>query len=441
MKRENNIETAQFDRAVSDAFQSAPDCGAFGAFDDLSRRRMMNEILDLAAKAPSPADVDTGVRRRPVRVLAMGAAAAVIMSLAGLWGFGVLSSTSRETSASRPTYFGEVQNLRGALYFDESPAAINDPVPVDKSIRTAQSTALLRLPTGISWQMESHSQGEIAPLTVNRLQVTVRSGESWFRVDPARKGPAFSVMTPMGRIDVTGTVFVVNADPSDVRVTLLKGKVQVTDSAGNTYWVAAGHVMHLREQTQYALPLDAQRRMQERLVELFGSTEKATVATNSDGTPADGMDTEARPDKVDADDAPPRHPPAAGRTSHQLLAEIQRQRRARNWGKVAGLYKRLIQSAPGSETAVVSRVSLGEIYLSKLQQYKDALFHFDKYLQSGHTALLPEASYGRCSALKAMGNREREIQCLDGFIKRFAGAFQAPKARARLEVLRSRDRI
>jgi hypothetical protein len=161
------------------------------------------------------------------------------------------------------------------------------------------------------------------------------------------------------------------------------------------------------------------------------------VAKNATQETIDVMDGHQKIDVVS--DSATREATASADLRH-IHEEIQAYRKKRDWGRVAALYKRLIQSAPGSETAVVSRVSLGEIYLTKLHQYKSALVHFDRYLRSGHTALLPEAFYGKCNALKALGNRDGEVRCLARFIKQFNGAFQVPDARARLDALRGQDK-
>ncbi len=435
MKREDNFETTTFENALSDVFQDDPEGGAFGSFDDLSRRRMVNDILTLAANAPATRFGEP-LRKGNAYLWRIGVAAAVLCTLGAALFAGFRHSEAK--IPSQPVYFGEVQAVGGALYFDERPVGVNAPIPVTEPIRSEKGPALLRLPTGITWQLGDHGRGEIASLSSKRLQVTVAAGESWFRVDPKRSGPAFSVNTSMGRIDVTGTIFVVNVDPSEVRVTLLRGSVWVTRTDGKREKVETGYVLHLREAKQQALSAETSRRMTDRLRAL------AWMEDASAATPIAVLDVErehlSNLGVTKGASGPTREEPTRP-DARQLLKEIQAQRKQRNWGRVASLYNKLIRQAPSSETAVVSRVSLGEVYLTKLQQYKEALAQFDSYLQSGHTALLPEASFGRCNAFRSLRRRDQEIQCLDGFLKQFENSFQAPDARARLQTLRNHGHI
>lgn len=436
MKRKSGLETATFDRALSDAFQGGPECGALGTVDDLSRRRMINDIILEASVTSGRGIVEERKNTEGHRTLMVGAVAAVIgvFMVASLI-YGTVTS-SRKTATPSPVemYFGEVQENGGNLFFGDQSALRYAPIPVGKSIRTENGAAALRLPTGIDWRMTPHGHARIASLEPERLNIEVLAGESWFRVDPNREGPSFSVDTKMGRIDVTGTIFLVEVGPSDVRLTLLEGEVWVTRATGRRNLVPAGHVMYLGNGLQRPIVAEEEKRLQARLAQMTWETDPAAVTVNVAPT----LDDEPPPHGKTAFDIDPQAREMVAKLDfRQLHEEIQASRKKGDWGRVAVLYTRLIQSAPGSEAAIVSRVSLGEVCLTKLHQYKDALLHFEKYLRSGHTALLPEAFYGKCSALKALGKRDREMACLDRFVQRFASAFQASDARARLDALRS----
>lgn len=437
MTRKRDLEIAKFDSAVSDAFRGGPECGRFGTFDDLRRRRMVNDILRKASERDTP-DVDETSRfGRGLRTLMFGAAAAIV--LGGFIVAVVLVKANQSERASvmplRDVYYGEVQAASGRLFFGESVAPRHAPIPVGRSIHTTNGSALLRLPTGIDWQMKHGSHGRIASLDPETLTVELLSGENWFRVDPARVGPAFSVETELGRIDVTGTIFVVNVEPSDIRVSLLKGDVWVSRDFGQRVRLKAGHGIHLGDGRQYALASAERKRMHAELGTLdwqLQTTDRVSTTTTAEAAPSASR-VEAR---AVAPSGPSGPLSAAKRDFRHLQKEIQTSRKRRDWGRVATLYERLIQSAPGSEAANVSRVSLGEIYLTKLGRYNDALRQFNTYLRTGHAALVPEAFYGKCGALNALGKRVEEVRCLDEFIRRFDSAFQTPDAKARLQVLR-----
>ncbi|MBN2525362.1 MAG: FecR domain-containing protein [Deltaproteobacteria bacterium] len=431
MKRNQNLDAEQFDRAVLDAFLDDTDCGAFGTIDTLSKRRDVNDILMLASEKESATATLTASSKHSSGLIGFSSAAAIVIAaLTAIFVWYTSNKSTESSSEEHPTtWFGEVQNLGGTLYLGNQPAVPNAPLPVEKTIRIDEGTAMLRLPTGIAWHMEQNTHGEIHSIKDNRLEVTVHQGESWFNVDPQRMGPAFSVQTPMGSIDVTGTIFVVNAKEDDTTVTLLKGEVWITLESGRRMRLKAGNLVHLRKQSQSELSKQESADYHKRLVALKWAKETSLdVADNTEASSA--MNGSAEKNGVAHLNGA-----ASVLTQSQLLRDIRSQRQQHNWGKVADLYQRLIRNAPRSETAIVSRVSLGEVYLTKLNRFGDALTHFNKYLKSGHTALLPEASIGKCRALRGMGKHEKEMKCLENFIATYPSAFQTPDAKTRLDKL------
>ena len=244
MTHERKTTAEKFGAALSDAFQDAPACGALGAFDDLSRRRMINDVLDAASLVEAETDLRLPTGRRTAGIWTVGIAAGFVALLVS----GVFWLTMGGAGTPSPdVYFGEVYSGSANLFIDGKGTAIHAPVPVGKSMHTTDGDAQLRLPTGIDWWMNKHSAADISSFDSEQIQVSVRSGEVWFRVDPARKGPAFSIDTDMGRIEVIGTIFAVKVMPGAVRVTLLKGAVRVVRPTGQVDQVPEAYSMNLRE--------------------------------------------------------------------------------------------------------------------------------------------------------------------------------------------------
>ncbi|MBN2718067.1 MAG: FecR domain-containing protein [Deltaproteobacteria bacterium] len=436
MTRNYNMDTALFDCAVSDAFRDDHGCGALGDIDVLSKRRDVNDILAMAQQREADARF-ARLSRKPAGtpLMLISAAAILLLAVGGgiIFHFASAKQNPMAKTETTANWFGEVQNPGNALFLGDTLAAVNAPVPVDELIRSEEGEAMLRLPTGIDWYMKEHASGKIRPLSAAHLKVALQSGENWFRVDPNRKGPAFSVETPMGQIHVTGTIFVVNVDNDDVRVTLLKGGVWITLPSGNRKRLDEGHSLRLTEETPAVLSEEAAQQYETQLALLNWTDGAHSLADDTYDTSEHGDRLSvARTHKTAASD---KNGPAA-LTQQQLLKAIRRERQQHNWGKVVELYQRLIKMAPQSETAIVSRVSLGDICLSKLHRYGDALNNYNRYLQSGHTALLPEATFGKCNALKGLGKRAQETRCLETFVTRYPGAFQVGDAQTRLNALR-----
>ncbi|MBN2341649.1 MAG: FecR domain-containing protein [Deltaproteobacteria bacterium] len=438
MKQHIDIPNRQFDDAVTDAFRDAPACGAFGTIDDLSRRRAVNHIVQKAASAARNVS-EVHPRWTHRRVRAAGAIAAVLVLGIALTWYLVLFGSASPAALSAASYFGEVQTVHGAVFIDDDSAYRHAPLPVEKPMRTAEGTALLRMPTGIDWWMASHAAGKINRLEFNQLHVSVSSGENWFRVDPERQGPAFSVLTPMGRIHVTGTIFVVRVTADDVVVTLLKGKVLVQDAQQTPHEVQTGYSIHLQNGQTVPVSENEQAQLRQQLATLHWEESTATPTLTAASSTVDNSATGDTSVAVSASVQPATTDKPAD--IKQLHMSIQNARKAGDWKKVAGLYKRLIRTSPAGDAAIVSRVSLGDVYLSRLHRYGDALSQYDYYIQSRHPTLLPEATYGKCLALKAMKQSAREQQCLEQFVRRFPGVLQVESARSRLSVLQAKPTL
>ncbi|MBN2718153.1 MAG: FecR domain-containing protein [Deltaproteobacteria bacterium] len=432
MTRKSEIGVDIFDNAMADVFRNGPECGDFGQIEELRRRRMMNHILAApASRAPYLDDKFKPVPQR--RTGWIWLAAAVIVGAIGIalvTRMMIFPSQSALMATSDASWFGEVLTAGNGIEMDGRFVMANAPVPIGKLIRTNTENATLRLPTGIDWAMSANSEGKVISAGENRIDVSVLAGESWFRVDPNRNGPAFAVQTRLGRIHITGTIFVVNATPADVTVTLLKGQVWVQRNTGERDLIKAGHVLHMSSGRQTDLAVDEQARHQQQLSAL--SWEGRAVAASDDSLVQrdDGAGILTKKDLTGI---------AASKNRKSNLQRIHREiqacRRSGDWTKAVSLYQQLIRSAPASEAAKVSRVSLGDIYLTKLHRYNDALSQFNRYIRSGHRALLPEAMYGKCRALRSLHNSDGERKCLQSFVQSFPGAIQATDARARMKSL------
>ncbi len=444
MKRNSTFDADKFDHALSDAFREAPECGAFGTFDDLTRRRMINGILSRAALESEKNAASKATMNSRRQLLAWIAASAAVV-VAGLLGVLLLTapqqSQNEEAISSVEFYFGEVRQSKGLLYIGGKEAVFQAPVPVGKTIHTKEGNALLGLPTGIEWWISNQSRVEISSIDQTDLKVRIIAGENWFRVDPKRQGPSFSVQIESGLIEVTGTIFMVNADIPGTEVTVWEGKVRVTNKFGQTILVEAGQMLRLSENSQYELSDEEKQMMHAKLIELAWSDKEysSKKMDNEKDLRITAANTNENRELQSKQSLQTKETSVTD--IRQLHEEIQRCRQKGDWERTASLYQKLIQSAPTSETALVSRVSLAELYLTKLYRYKEALTHFDRYLQSNHTALTPEAFYGKCRTLKALNRKKQEEQCLELFTSKFSNSLQTREAKARLDILRSDKQI
>lgn len=433
MTWKSDVENQKFDRAMIDAFNDDPACGAFGEIEELRRRRMMNEILAATPRVKTVRESEV-VDGRGTAAKRLWIAAAVIVGLIGaglLVKEKVFSASKDITIAETESYFGEVFEENGNIFMDGRLSSLHAPIPVGKSIRTQEGNARLRLPTGIEWWMSGGSTGKIESAGEQKIDVAVLNGENWFRVDPTREGPAFTVKTPLGKIHVTGTIFVVRTTPEDVTVALLKGEVWVTRNSNERNLVKTGYLFHLSDGTQSPLSdIEEQYFSNQRAKLAWGTMPPSGTPKASSRSFASKSGVRKNMDRTAAMEAW-----TGNQDIQRIHSEIQSQRRRGNWEKVAALYQQIIQIAPSSEAALVSRVSLGDVYLTRLHRYNDALLHFNRYIRSGKRALLPEAMYGKCLVLKSLGRTTGEQKCLDIFIRKFPDSFQVAGAKERKEAL------
>lgn len=144
---------------------------------------------------------------------------------------------------------------------------------------------------------------------------------------------------------------------------------------------------------------------------------------------------------VPAPSAPPRpsHRPRAtvdhpAPTADELFATANARRRAGDVPGARAAYLELQRRHPTSSPAIVSRVSLGRLFLDRLHDPKLALAQFDTYLaQSTHTALTEEALYGRATALLRLGRVDEERATWQRLMVRFPTSVYSERAASRLE--------
>lgn len=96
------------------------------------------------------------------------------------------------------------------------------------------------------------------------------------------------------------------------------------------------------------------------------------------------------------------------------------------------LYERLQSAHPSSPQAVLSRVSLGGIYLES-GRASLALQQFDAYLSSGSGRLAAEALFGKAQSLKVLNRRAEEAQTWQKLLGQYPNSAYSAQARQRLQ--------
>jgi TolA-binding protein len=133
-------------------------------------------------------------------------------------------------------------------------------------------------------------------------------------------------------------------------------------------------------------------------------------------------------------DAPSSGVVAGAQSAAELFREAGVARRGGDVPRASSLYAELQARFPGSNEAVVSRVSLGKLFLSS-GRASDAERQFASYLASGATPLEEEALVGRADALSRLGESGEEARVWQRLLLRSPSSVYAARAEERLRVL------
>jgi len=119
-----------------------------------------------------------------------------------------------------------------------------------------------------------------------------------------------------------------------------------------------------------------------------------------------------------------------------LMKRARAHKRAGDWQAAVAAYENVERLYPKSNDARTSQVSMGQLYLDKLNQPSQALRHFNAYLKHGATgALAQEAMYGKAAALRKLGQRAAERDALNSLLAQYPDGFHAGLAQKRLRQL------
>jgi tetratricopeptide (TPR) repeat protein len=122
--------------------------------------------------------------------------------------------------------------------------------------------------------------------------------------------------------------------------------------------------------------------------------------------------------------------------AQDLLAEANRLRRERRWADAERAYVSAMSASPGSDAAYAATMGAAGLRLDRLGRAAEALPLFEAALRNRpRGALAEDAAWGVAECVRALGNRDREIEALRLFLERWPQSLMAERARARLQEL------
>jgi len=446
--------------------------------DDLSRRRLIDAVVDAAVRPRSGARAG---RWLGLSAAAAAAAAIAVLALRGEPGEAPpLSAGTAETTAAEPAALrGRVLLVSGDS--DAEEAILDHGFQTGDRLPSASGMTVVALGPGIRVALRPGAEARAARLDGEAAVIDVRAGALLAWVDPDRGRPRLTVETPAGAIAVEGTVFRLEVAGERAEVEVLRGRITLLEPDREPRRIGIGEAAVLG-------PADGEppgRSAEEEvrgvigLLELLAAEHDARIEIRSlpagavvslDGVALGATPLRAaiRPGHRDIALDLPGHAPvreilevargdlvsrvfdlapaaraetaaiaaprsALGPTAAELLAEAQALRAARDWQGAAAAYGAIVDSHGGSTEARSAAISAATIRLDHLGDPRGALRMFDGYLaRHGAGALAQEAAWGRCRALRALGREAEELRALEAFVAAYPGALEADRARSRL---------
>jgi tetratricopeptide (TPR) repeat protein len=501
---------------VGEHFRDCPDClfeaetikamRAYGpegcppfTYDDIARRRWIDETLSLSASKAKDAGHQKSRAKLRLTLIAAAVAAIVIVFYAFLainLKEAAVTPAAVEAFASKdklntvaPGPGGRVLLSSGNARMEKGGIDLGSSIAEGAALSVDTGSAVVDLSSGINVFLYGETSARISRFDSAEIEVTLLAGRLLGLVDPDREGPSFSVATSMGKVHVTGTVFSVTADREKVRVGVLRGKVRLVEKGSKSRSVGVGEAAELGKSglSSASAQEENDARAALRLLDILAPADKASInikslpegaAVTVDSTAVgetplvafirpghreielrmEGRapvrelleigkgDEISRVFDLDASDEGEEKPDyrGSGRRANtpsinpsNMLAWAQKLRAKKDWQRSADAYEELIAKYPQSLEAKTSLISLGGIHLEHLGKPAKALSYFDKYLTRSKTGTLAqEAAYGRAKALGALGRRTEEAAALEKFLNDFPGAVQTKMIEDRLQEIK-----
>jgi len=245
-----NCEACRLEANALDMIRFDGSAGPASDLDDITQRRRIDSIL---------ADADSHAQKRAARSsgsgnpfrkrIYTGMAAAMAAAAALLIAFAWISTDSPEQNTAaikahrQPDFSlpaGRTVLLSGPVRISGSMTEAENAITGGTNIATGSGQTVIDLGTGITLLVTKQSRMSISRMDSRAIDVRLFQGRIFGQVDPARRGPEFSVSTSRGKVRVVGTVFSVFDDGHDVRVSVFRGKVSIDSVSGRPEKVGIG---------------------------------------------------------------------------------------------------------------------------------------------------------------------------------------------------------
>jgi len=352
---------------------------------------------------------------------------------------------------------------------------IGDAIALNREITAAGDTCFVYQQPFAGVCLQAGSRFTLSQSQSTRT-VALHTGRAVANLDKLPRGEHFEITTATTTATAIGTIFEVQHDSESSRVAVLEGEVGVREAAGEVVSVRAGSMLGQGADTPtQATDLEwstsrsglaelwrGHDASQMARLELPAANPGAVAMLNGHAlgdssvtmwAPAGSHELLVRRGRRDAKQAfalepnsvhrvgalpiprPTTPTPTKARPVGEQLASLKSQARAartsRNWGTAAAHYREIVKLAPSSAIAQTSRIQLGDLLRTRLNDPKAALATYRDYLKSGGS-LMREARYGEIRALRDLGQLAAEKRAITAFLERYPNSLAARELRERL---------
>ncbi|MBN2716838.1 MAG: FecR domain-containing protein [Deltaproteobacteria bacterium] len=295
-----------------------------------------------------------------------------------------------------------------------------DKIPAQKN--TSNDISVVPLNAGIQLAIAPRAQYTLSSVGKNSIILELSYGTLWISKDPQYGRTPLTIKTPHGQVQVTGTSLSVSVTSETTVVKLLDGEVHILDNVENSHVLTAGNMLTA---TRSLTKTEAIPDLPVKMRHMASLGLKVSFPRNlSEPKPGTRM---ARANAIKTS--------RERKTLDELFAEIQMNRKQKNWQAAVEGYHSLILQYEHDGKTQAAKVAMANLYLEKLHQPDVALKWYDAYLKSGSQSLAPEALQGKSRALRDLNQPSAERQILEEIVQKFPQTPYGMQAQQRLHQL------
>lgn len=254
------------------------------------------------------------------------------------------------------------------------------------------------------------------------------------------------IKTQQGNIIVKGTTFSVRNESDAINIALVKGKVQINPSIGNSLYLNENKKISLLNMSETKIEKAEIQRIENLLHKVDNSIEtESTLLSDKINEELTGKIFEDRPlniikqnntkNTTNSDQFNENINENYNKNQvNKIFLEAQRYKTLKMWRQAENIYSEIITKFPESEEGLVSLVSCGQIQLDHLHNPSFALINFNSYLKKRPNGnLVQEALYGKALSLRKLNRVNEEIQTIKEMMSIFPSGLYYKELENRLQ--------